>query len=168
MAQARGTKLKTTQILITILIIGIVLYLIYVWMQSRRTREGGESGEWYSFNWGGSQSNGTEVMFHNPNWREKSIQQILSVGDNVEIDISGCASSLAHITQDPSNICNTKNCVCRGDLSGVHEVVGLGDDSGGYMDSGFRIMADWQGSSSPTPSIANGRFRKVAKNTGWW
>ena len=166
MAQARGTKLKTTQILITILIIGIVLYLVYVWMQNNQAKESG--GEWYLFNWGGSNMNGTQVMFHFSDRQGKNIGDILQVGDNVEIDISGCASSLAYISTNPDNLCNSKNCVCRGDLSRTHEVVGLGDDSGGWMDSGFRIMADWQGSSSPTPSIANGRFRKVAKNTGWW
>ena len=113
--------------------------------------------------------NGTEVMFHYPNWRDKSIQQILSVGDNVEIEINGCPESWSHITNDANHLCRTKACVCRGDLSGTHQVVGLGDDSGGYMDSGFRIMANWESNNSPTPSLANGRFRKVASTTqGWW
>lgn len=165
---AKTTKMKGGKILMTILVVALVIYLVYVFMQRNKTKQS-ESGEWHTFNWGGSQMNGTEVMFHYPNWRDKSIQQILSVGDNVEIEINGCPESWSHITNDANHLCRTKACVCRGDLSGTHQVVGLGDDSGGYMDSGFRIMANWESNNSPTPSLANGRFRKVASTTqGWW
>ena len=158
-----ATTKKTGKIVITILIISIVLYLVYVYFQKNQTRTSG-GNEWHNFEWGGSQRNGTEVLL----CCTDNIQNLLSVGDRVELEVGGCETAFSNMIQDPTHICTTKTCVCRGDLSGVHEVVGFGDDTGSsFADKGFRIQTTWEGSSSPTPSIISGKWRKVA-HTNWW
>jgi len=152
-------KFTTTRIVITILVLAVILYLVYVF--SQRQKKSSEEGDWHNFNWGGSQHGGTEVLLCcTPN-----ITDILQVGDMVQLDIGGCEKAFAQMIQDPSHICTTKTCVCRGDLTGVHEVVGFGDDSGtSFTNTGFRIQASWESSSSPTPSIVSGKFRKIGGN----
>jgi hypothetical protein len=153
---------NTTKIIISILIGAIVLYLIYIFTQQRQKKDGG--GEWHNFNWGGSQMNGTEVLL----CCTDNVQNILKVGDKVELDITSCSSAMSHILNTQGHICSTKPCVCRGDLSGVHEVVGFGDDStSSFADKGFRIKTNWQGSSFPSVDIASGKWRKV-NSLNWW
>ena len=158
-----ATKKKTGKIIITILVIAVVLYLIYIFMQSKGNAKKG--GEWHSISWGGSQAGGTEVLLCCSN----DIQNLLQIGDEEEIQVDACSRYRNYIGKTSGHMCETKPCVCRGDLSGVHEVVGFGDDEGKGWDSGeysgFRIKTSWESSGSPTPDIISGKWRKVAKNT---
>jgi len=158
------TKAKTTKIIITILIVLVIAYIIYAGYQNNAKKGG---GEWHPFDWGGSQGGGTEVLLRSVSLKDSStdIQSFLQIGDEVEIDVDACSKYRNHIATTSGHICETKPCVCRGDLSGIHEVVGFGDENTGqYSTNSFRIKTSWQGSSSPTPDIISGKWRKVAKN----
>tara|TARA_R100001244_G_scaffold109866_1_gene81260 strand:+ start:20 stop:499 length:480 start_codon:yes stop_codon:yes gene_type:complete len=155
-------KAKTTKIIITILIVLVIVYIIYATRQNKAKKGG---GEWHWFEWGGSQGGGTEVLLCCSN----DIQSLLQIGDEVEIEVDACSEYRNYIAKTSGHICESKPCMCRGDLSGIHEVVGFGDDASDIYStgqySGFRIKTAWQGSSSPTPDIISGKWRKVAKST---
>jgi len=155
------TKAKTTKIIITILIVLVIAYIIYAGYQNNAKKGG---GEWHNFMWGGTQGGGTEVLL----CCSSDIQSLLQIGDEVEIEVDACSRYRNYIAKTSGHICETKPCMCRGDLSGIHEVVGFGDDEGKGWESGkhsgFRIKTSWQGSSSPTVDIISGKWRKVAKN----
>jgi len=154
---SRGSSGK---ILLIILIIAILFYLGYVYLQKQKGTEG--SGGWHTFDWGGAQMNSTEVLL----CCDDNVQNELKLGDQVEIKVDGCVKSFTHINSDPNHNCHTKTCVCRMDINGIHEVVGFGDDAGPeFSTKGFRIKADWVGRNLPNPSIIDGRWRKVAKTS---
>tara|TARA_R110002051_G_scaffold323218_2_gene416107 strand:- start:3109 stop:3600 length:492 start_codon:yes stop_codon:yes gene_type:complete len=162
-----ATKKKTGKIVITILIVAIVLYLIYVFMQGKGNKKMGQEGEWHNFMWGSSQGKGTEVLI----CCVKDVQSKLQIGDKVEIQVDGCSAYLDYVSKTSGHICETKPCLCRGDLTGTHKVVGFGDDevdihrNGEH--SGFRIKSNWQGTSFTSVDIVSGKWRKVP-NTNWW
>lgn len=156
-------KNKSGKIIITILVVALILFLIYVFIQKQKGTE--ETGTWHTFDWGGSQMNSTEVLL----CCSDNVQNELKIGDEVEIKVDGCVKSFAWINDHPNHNCHTKTCVCRMDINGIHKVVGFGDDASPDFstgkNSGFRIKANWVGRNLPTPSIVDGRWRKVAKTS---
>ena len=152
---------NTQRTIIIILVVSVIAYIIYAIRENNSTKEG---TDWHNFEWGGSQGNGSQVLI----CCTKNIQEMLKIGDKVEIKVEGCPETLSSILQNTNSICKTKMCVCRGDMNGIHQVVGFGDDaSSSHSTNGFRIAFNWQSNSSPTPSIANGKWRKVS-NMNWW
>jgi len=150
--------MKKKQILYIIIAV-VIAYILYRYLANKGILKTG--GDWKPINWGGSQSNGTEVLLHCSTCSD--IQSDLKVGDMIEFKVDSCQATLDYINSDNyTGECKQKVCECRNDLNGQHEVVGFGDSNNNdYENSGFRIKAIWNGMSSPTPSIVNGMWRKI-------
>ena len=76
-------KFTTGKIVITILVVAIILYLLYVWSQTNQAKTG-EENQWHDFEWGGSNMGGKEVLL----CCTDNIQSMLKLGDKVEYIIS--------------------------------------------------------------------------------